>query len=232
MPNQGNFQDYQASLQHPHSVLEFFQEHPHLVPTLFMRFEEMLGKVIDRKLSVIAKFGQLACTVWGSQFASDPTMSTRITSVSASLQALVDAGEIPIVTNSTGQQTQQKVVDTMDLSSGMFLALLTDESMDNLQQMHQNNHQTSINQGFGHYDPDQQAFHTDYGMSTGGQNGPFVPHYAPNYGQPGYPQQQYPAAPPGHGGQTLTGSLIGLGLGYLSSPQQDRHQQQQQRPYY
>lgn len=228
MPNQGNFQDYQASLQHPHSVLEFFQAHPHLVPMLFQRFEELLGKVLDRKLSVLAKFGQLACDVWGSQFTSNQEMMAKITSMKSELGPLVAAGAIPNITNTAGVQTQQKVIDTMDLSSGMFLALLTDENMENLQQMHQDNHQSSINQGFGHYDPQQNAFHTDYGMSTGGQNGAYTPNYGPSYGQPGMPSQPYPAAPSGHTGGTLTGSLIGLGLGYLSSPQQ----QQQQRPYY
>jgi len=230
MPNQISFQEYQAGLQRPHSLLEFFHKHPHFINVFAHKMEELVVGVVARKMSPMAKFAQVALSIWRQQFHGDQQMTSSIDTVSAELQSLVNAGNIPQMSDGQGGQRPQMVADTLDLSSEAFLQALTDEDMNSLQAMHESNHQYSINQGMGHFDPGQQAFHTDYGMTD--PNGQFVPHHQPNYGQPGYPQQPYPAAPQGYGGQTLTGTLLGLGMGYLAGGQQQQQQQQRPPPQY
>jgi len=206
MQNQAPWGTFQQALVSVDPVLDFFVKHPHFVEHL------------------MTQFGQL--------------MKVLIGPIYLALQAMWQAPPLAAV-NPKPQLVlpdMVKMVDEMQLDSDAFLALLTEHQQYEIQQMHEQNHDTSVEHGYAHYDQESGQSLSPWGVSGGGQ--PFQGHQSDPYqpGQPQYPNdpvgfqqspwQQPQGYPPSQGqgqGQqqpTLTGALFGLGANYLMNPQQ------------
>ena len=203
MENQAPWQTFQTALTSVDPVLDFFVKHPHFVEHLMKQFGQLVGQLVGP--------------------------------IYVALQAMWQAPPLAPVNPKPplGLPNVNLMVEDMQLDSDAFLALLTEHQQYEIQQMHEQNHQTAIDHGYGHYDTQSNSYLTPWG--TSGQGG-FQAHQSDPYhsGMTQYPNQpvgfqqspwQQPQGYPPQQGQaqqqppTLTGALFGLGAQYMLSPQ-------------
>jgi hypothetical protein len=209
MQNQAPWDTFQAALATPDPVLDFVVQHPHFIEHLMKQFGVVISAVLQPFMLVLRAMWQA------------PPL------VSVNPKPLFDLPSIEVL------------VESMQLDSDAFLAILTDHQQYEIQQMHEQNHNAAVQHGYAHVDQQTGQALTAWGVSGGGQS--FQAHQSDPYhsGQPQYPNQpvgfaQSPWQPQqGYQGQqqqpTMRGALLGAGLNFLMNPQQQQQQQQQQQ---
>jgi len=200
-PQNQNAEGFQEQLMEADPALIFFMKHPHFIEFLMKQISILVVTIqtpIFRCLEVLMKSTNM-----------QPPEAAAATSLEGEMKNFD-----PI-----------KIVESLNLDSEAFIALLTEHQLSELQTIHQNNHQAAVNNGYAHYDSNQQAHVSAWGVSypdPNGQNGMgFQTHQSDPYHQS---QQYYPNEPPGgynpYQQPSMTGALLGMGMNYMIGQQQ------------
>jgi len=176
-------------------LLDFFHHHPHFVKYLMERVEIIIQSTIHR---VLVSSGLMAKSIFEidvlkAEYSGNESKLNVLNKISTSLEKVNLETTFPVIPvdpdQPSGEKRPQTVTETLDLESEHFFKLLSEEKVEQIQEMNQANHQFAMQQGYYHPDINNNAVYTPFGVDYKTQNGwAHQPQFG-EYGNPGQPQQ-------------------------------------------